>query len=196
MCGRFFFEGDLDEVIKRFNIEINRQQSLNRGEIFPSYDYPVIHNNNGNKIDIFKWGFSVPYIKSLIINARGETVDSKPMFKNLLTEKRCLIPANCYFEWLNEGNKKIKFKIFLNKHKLFYMAGLYGRFYKNDEAYTGFTIITKEAMPAIKKIHHRMPVILTMENTDIWLDPSNKDSNTLKGLLLEERIDDIVSQVV
>ncbi len=189
MCGRFFFEGDLDEVIERFNIHINDVTEYRKGEIYPSHEFPVVHKKGENRIALFKWGFTAPYLKNLVINARSETVDSKPMFKRPLIEGRCLIPANGYFEWSMDGDKKIKHKISLENQKLFTMAGLYSKLIdKNGEVFMGFTIITKEATPALKKVHHRMPVILSREKEDLWISEAN--DNTPINILRSDMIKD------
>ncbi|SCY93631.1 SOS response-associated peptidase [Alkaliphilus peptidifermentans] len=197
MCGRFFFEGDLDEVIERFNIHINNATQYRKGEIYPSYEFPVIYKKEENRIELFKWGFTAPYLRNLVINARGETVDSKPMFKRALIEGRCIIPANGYFEWQSDGNIKIKHKISLVNQKLFSMAGLYSKLIdKNGEVFTGFTIITKEAIPSLKKIHHRMPVILSSEKEDLWISEANDHTpiNILRSDMIKD--DDIYIEIV
>lgn len=154
-------------------------------EIFPSQKAPVILNDRGNrKIKLYKWGFSPPYLNSLIINARSETLDQKKTFREPFQNKRCIIPANGFFEWNKQGDKKVKHQIYVKDQPIFSFAGLYDTF-KNDsgEDVTNYTIITTRANKEVSEIHNRMPVILHEDDILTWLDPSNKDTDGLKDLL-------------
>lgn len=181
MCGRFFFEGDWEDVIRRFSIESVEARDRGYGEIFPSNEFPIVYNRQHNVLANYRWGFSAPYLKTIVINARLETLDSKPMFKGAFKERRCIIPASYYFEWKPEGSKKVKHKIYREDTNILYMAGLFGSFIdKKGENYQGFTIITTEAATAIEGIHDRMPLILEGEQLKLWLDSSFKEAEVLK----------------
>jgi len=195
MCGRFFFEGDLEEVIRKFSIDILDEKDRDYGEIFPSNEFPIVYNKGNVSLAHYRWGFSAPYMKNLIINARLETLDSKPMFKGAFKERRCLIPLNYYFEWKLDDGKKKKHKIFMENQDLFYMAGLYGSFNdKKGEPYQGFTIITKNASPSISEIHDRMPLILEDDKLELWLDYNMKETTLLKNVFSEfNKYEDLLS---
>ncbi|KAB3531504.1 SOS response-associated peptidase [Alkaliphilus serpentinus] len=186
MCGRFFFEGDLEEVIRKFAIEEVDDRSREYGEIFPSNEFPIVINKKQNILAHYRWGFSAPFLKNIIINARLETIDTKPMFKGAFKERRCVIPVSYYFEWKAEEGKKVKHKIFMKSEKHFYLAGLYGSFHdKKGEAYNGFTIITTNPLSDLAHIHDRMPLILKDDQLELWLDSTIRDIDMLKEMVKE-----------
>ncbi len=181
MCGRYVLYSDNEyEEIKDIVTETEKEISLKVGEVFPTNTVPVIVEN---RLQLLKWGFYT-YDKKLIINARSETLDSKPMFKNAFFGKRCLIPATAYFEWKNEPSGKIKYEISPTNRSLFFMAGLYNIFQdKNNNVFTGFVIITTPANKITSQIHHRMPAILERGQEKLWLDKSITDTALLKQIL-------------
>ncbi|WP_427339383.1 SOS response-associated peptidase [Caloranaerobacter sp. DY30410] len=194
MCGRYYLFTDIGEISKRFNINYCDILIKPMAEIFPSNEVPIIINNEkGKMIKLMKWGFNLPYLKKLIINARSETIDTKKLFKYSFYNKRCLIPASGFFEWKKENGKNIKYKIYLKDESLFSMAGIYSFFRdKNGEYVNCFTILTTNANKKISSIHNRMPVILDRESEQIWLNNSIKDES-LKELL--KPIDDVKVEI-
>lgn len=192
MCGRFLIltDEDYNEIMKIVTAvsERYRESEVVKGEAFPTNNVPVVYSHKGkNILSAAKWGFPKPQNEGLIINARAETVHEKPMFRQSFVSRRCLVPANGYYEWLAEKGKKTKTKYFIRvkEKRLFYMAGLYNMFTdKSGNTYPAITIITTAASPDIEFIHDRMPVILRDEALNIWLDQSNRDVNTLRNLLV------------
>lgn len=192
MCGRFvLFNETENEEIRRIVDEINSRYSqeesakLKTGEIFPTNYVPAIIADNNNKkiITLMKWGFPSPKGSGVIINAKQETLDEKPMFKNIFVHKRCLIPASGFYEWKQVENQKEKYLIRTEK-PAFYMAGLYNTFTdKQNNSFTAFVIITTDANKEMSAIHHRMPVIFHKEEGKLWLDHSFKTTSKLKDLL-------------
>ena len=159
MCGRFYLnENFLVKNTDGFNIE--------QGEKLPSNTALII---TFEESDTMKWGLS--YEKTLVINARSESIFQKKMFSECIKNKRCVIPASWFYEWKNG----IKYKISLEKEKIFYMAGIYNKFIdKNGEAAHGFVIITTASNSEMSEIHHRMPVMLNYEEKDKYLDPGTE----------------------
>lgn len=187
MCGRFLLLTDDDfREIKNFVSEISeRYKEEVNGEVFPTANIPTVYSHNGrNILSTAKWGF--PNFKSsgVIINARAETVAEKPMFRRSFASKRCLVPANGYYEWLiNEDKTKTKYLIKVKDKALFYMAGLYNIFTDTGgNPYAAIAIITTEANSDISFIHDRMPVILNDESVNPWLD-ANNDISTIQKLM-------------
>jgi putative SOS response-associated peptidase YedK len=134
-----------------------------------------------------------------MINARVETVETKPSFRNAFKKQRCLIPADGFYEWM--GKKGQKQPIFLKRpdDAPFAFAGIWESWYKkdsNDPPYYSCTIITTAASESVKHIHHRMPVILRPEVYEDWLDPKNLDTSYLKEILLKRVVTDLVSYPV
>jgi len=123
-----------------------------------------------------------------MINARVETITSKPAFRAALKQRRCLIPANGYYEWFGKAGNKQPYYFHLPSGEPFAFAGLY-EIWEHKEAppeaglYKSCTIITMDASNSVKDIHNRMPVIFKQEAFDEWLDPSNKEPAKIEELL-------------
>jgi putative SOS response-associated peptidase YedK len=193
MCGRFVFlseekNSEIDKILKGIS-EKYKDQSLEiaLGDIYPTNLAPVVTKENNDKdFNLFKWGFPLPKEKgSLLINARGETLEEKVTFKNLLKSKRCVIPASAFYEWKLVGKNKHKYLIKSQDKDFFYMAGLYNTFIDlHGNPYTGFVIITTAANEQMSAIHHRMPLILSsQEEVELWIDNTSYDLASLKYLI-------------
>lgn len=184
MCGRFLLLSDVEEIIGKYGLEMSKLEYTAKGEIFPSDTVPVVVNEGKKELRLLKWGFTPSFSKNLIINARGETIEEKNIFKNSFYTRRCLIPAAGYFEWKKEGNKKIKHIIDLKDCSLFSLAGIYGSFTdKNGVPYTGFTIITVSPNELMSKLHDRMPLIIDKKDEDLWLDNTRRDLEDIRKLI-------------
>ncbi|MFZ5986856.1 MAG: SOS response-associated peptidase [Bacillota bacterium] len=181
MCGRYVLYSDSEyDELRSIVAETENSLNFKPGEIFPTDTAPAVV---GNKLKFFRWGFYT-YDSKLIVNARGETVDSKPSFKKSFLGKRCLIPANAYLEWKKESSGKVKYEIGLIERKLFFMAGLYNTFIdKHSNTFTGFVIITTTANEKASQIHDRMPVILEPGQEKFWIDEKVNDINLLKSII-------------
>jgi putative SOS response-associated peptidase YedK len=127
-------------------------------------------------------------IGSRMINARVETVTSKPAFRAAFKQRRCLIPANGFYEWFGKAGNKQPYYFHLPSSEPLAFAGLY-EIWEDKEApledgpYKSCTIITTDASESVKDIHNRMPLILNPEAYDEWLDPSNKEPAKIEKLL-------------
>jgi putative SOS response-associated peptidase YedK len=149
-----------------------------RYNIAPSQEVPVIVQNEGvNELKSMKWGLVPSWspdrsIGDRMINARAETVTQKPSFKQLVQQRRCLIPADGFYEWRREGNRKVPVWIHLKKKEPFAFAGLWDAWRDADgETLYSFTIITTVANALLRPIHNRMPVIFDRLSAKQWLDP-------------------------
>ena len=116
-------------------------------------------------------------IKRMTLNARADTIFSKPLFREPIRSKRCIVPSTGYFEWRHEGDKKIPYYIFLKDEEIFSMAGIYDTWLDKTtgEVVNTFSIITTEANPLTDYIHntkHRIPAILNKGHEEKWLDPA------------------------
>ena len=175
MCSRYELDGTFEEIELRFCIVTKPQiiKSFNGlAERRPTDQIPIITNKN--EIAYMRWGLSVDWNKSPIINARSETINQKSIFKTIL-QNRCIVPATAYFEWRKDGQLKIKTRIFQQDKKIISFAGLF--------VGEKFTIITRQPAPSIAHIHSRMPVILDHADEATWLSPDNqfdKVANLLK----------------
>ncbi|MEC0612648.1 SOS response-associated peptidase, partial [Bacillus spizizenii] len=128
-----------------------------------------------------------------MINARAETITEKPAFRRPLVSKRCIIPADSFYEWKRLDRKtKIPIRIKLKSSALFAFAGLYEKWktHQGDPLYT-CTIITTTPNELMKDIHDRMPVILTYDQEKEWLNPLNTEPDDLQSLLMPYNADDM-----
>ena len=181
MCGRFSLSSNLEELQNEFSNEISGNFPV-KYNISPGQSPVVISLKKNNfYLNKIHWGFKVPKLGKLVINARSETIIEKPLFKNLLLQNRCLIPANSWFEWDNEK------KPYLIKHKkndIIAFAGLQ-RIEENKDR--SFIIITAEAGRNLKTIHKRTPLVINKENFLFWLgNDYEKACNILKPMNANE----------
>lgn len=178
---------DIEKIPERFNVKIYQNLSLRRRyNISPGQPVPIIFQESPNRIEEAKWGL-IPYwakdpsIGNRMINARAESLLERPAFKDSFIRRRCLIPANGFYEWKKQGSDKIPYIIHLRDFSLFAFAGLYD-LWKDEKGniIKSFTIITTSANPFMREIHDRMPVILKREDEEIWI---NKYEGNIKRLL-------------
>ena len=130
---------------------------------------------------LMKWGFSAEEGKRPLINARSETAAQKPMFRELMKNRRLVVPATGYFEWQSSGRKKKKYE-FSSAKQSFCMAGVYRM---NPDGQFEFVILTREASPCVRAIHDRMPVIFSWNTAFEWLKPQNTPDQILKDAVLQ-----------
>lgn len=189
MCGRYSFAPDLKIVNQHYDITIKD------GELTPNYNcaptqlLPVITDEKPGQISLFRWGL-IPFwakdiaIGNKLINARSETITEKASFKNAFRRRRCLVPADAFYEWKTPEAKKgkIPYRIFLTTQPVFSMAGIWEQ-WKNPEGETihSFSVITTSPNELMAEIHNRMPVILNSQEEKIWLQSTDQDE--LLGLL-------------
>lgn len=184
MCGRFLLSVDVEDLLERYRIYKGWATESYGPEIFPSNTVPVVLDQGVRELVPLKWGFVSPYAKGLIINSRGETVDGKPMFRRAFRQKRCIIPANSFFEWKREGKTSTKYSISLKEQPIFSLAGIYDDFIdKEGKPFTAFSIITINPNPLMARIHDRMPFILPKDQEEIWLDNKLQNYDLLKSLI-------------
>jgi putative SOS response-associated peptidase YedK len=179
MCGRYYIDID-NEEIKRILKEAQKNiyENYKTGEIFPTNIAPIyIEDDINMKPLLAKWGFPKWDGTGVIINARAESINEKPMFKKLLLSNRCIVPASYYFEWKQENNRKEKYKIKRPGSNI-YMAGLYNIVADNSRQLSLFnqsmdvyyTIITRNSNDSVSRIHKRMPLIFDAQEMFDWLE--------------------------
>ena len=176
MCGRFVQIDSEDKVMSAFNILQSEIILEPRYNICPSQRIPVIIQQHGLRtLEMREWGLIPFWAKEPkpMINARAETAAEKPSFRNALRERRCLIPASGYFEWAKEEGQKNPYYIRLKDGNPFAFAGLWEEWTSTEgEIRSTCAILTIVANSLIKKIHHRMPVMLTPSRGAMWLELS------------------------
>ncbi len=190
MCGRFALPAPKKIKAKDLKVPQSEVDLLKpRYNIAPSNAVPAVRNEAERHIELLRWGLIPSWAKdetigARMINARAETLAEKPSFKGLLNKHRCLILAEGFYEWAEGKGGKQPYYIRLKSGEPFTFAGLWSHWQKPkaDEIRT-CTIITCPPNALLEKIHNRMPVILTDEARDVWLDPENHDGPALSGLL-------------
>ena len=172
MCGRYSIMDEEDqmeirqilhEVSARFQ-NTSKLEQMKTGEIFPTNIAPILIHTAGETVpDLFKWGFPRWDGKGVIINARAETALEKPMFRESLLARKCIIPTTGFYEWKTENGKKTKYLFRIPNDGVLYLAGI---FHRTEDS---FTILTTDANPSMSLYHSRMPVILRREELGDWL---------------------------
>ena len=166
MCGRFAQITSIESIKKLFkakgeNIKIAKNYNLS-----PSQKAIIVYKNNNIEINTMNWGITPKWNNSLnIINIRVESIKSKKYFNGLFMKNRCIIPADGFFEWHKENNKKQAYFIKPEEEAFFLLAGLYD----NEKSNYEFAIITKPSESIISEIHHRMPAILSLSDALKWI---------------------------
>ena len=163
----------------RWNLQREFPLYVPRFNIAPSQQAPVIvSTGSGPDAKPMQWGL-VPWwakdqaIGNRMINARAETLTEKGAFKNLVDRRRCLVPADGFYEWRQEGKRKVPMWFHLKSKEPFAFAGLWDLWCKPDgNNLETFTVITTEPNELMRPIHNRMPVILRREDEEQWLDVS------------------------
>jgi putative SOS response-associated peptidase YedK len=186
MCGRFTLRQP-DLLSERFQAQLDLDDGLSpRYNVAPTQPTPiVVEKPEGRLIQTARWGLipawaKDPSIGNRLINARAETMAEKPSFRSALRSRRCLVPADGFFEWHRAGSAKTPFLLHRRDDDLFAFAGLYEHW--RDPAgqfVTSCTIITTAPNalvagggPGGTPIHDRMPLILLPEHEALWLDPA------------------------
>ncbi|GKS10085.1 putative SOS response-associated peptidase YoqW [Paenibacillus chitinolyticus] len=192
MCGRYTITVTVEELMARFGLFDAPGIPYHR----PKYNVApgqmvlaVVNDGRNNRIGELKWGLIPEWAKeesvgAKMLNARGETAADKPAYRIPLRRKRCLIPADGFYEWKREGGLKQPMRIRLKDGGLFAMAGLYDTWLSPDgRRVSTCTVLTTAPNPLVADIHDRMPVILRREDEAFWLDRQVQDPDDLLSLL-------------
>jgi len=190
MCGRFVQYSDPDLYASRFALD-TLCETRPRYNLAPTQPVLAILATEAGQRELIplRWGLVPAWSKGpdsrySMINARAETVKSKPAYRNAFKHRRCLIPAEGFYEWKTEPAGKTPFLIHRQDRAPFAMAGLWERWHGEDgAAIESCTILVTDANALVRTIHDRMPVILAREDYGAWLDPANQDADGLLDLL-------------
>ena len=193
MCGRFTLHHDAQEIAERFGAE-SLPELEPRYNIAPTQGVTVVTQNGSRHLAQYHWGLIPAWAKdrtigSRMINARAETLAEKPAFRTALQRRRCLIPADGFYEWREADNPEEGGRTPMYIHRrdgaLFAFAGLWEEWHDpaTQTPLRSCTIITGSPNPIIAPVHDRMPMILNREDEGRWLDHAVKDAPTLLSLL-------------
>jgi len=161
-----------------------------RYNVAPTQPVPVIRRQEPiRELSLMRWGLipswtKEPSVAASMINARSETASTKPAFRDALTFRRCLLPADGFYEWQRRGKTKQPYCFEVSAGTLFAFAGIWDR-WKGASGNTVETcsILTTTANAATSEVHDRMPAILDPASYDLWLDPAMRDVDAASELL-------------
>ena len=189
MCGRYTLTADAESIQLAFGLDGVSDWPRPRYNIAPSQSAPVITNRDPGRLSFLKWGLvpswaKDPAIGHRMINARSETAAEKPSFRAAFKRRRCLVPADGFYEWTRQGHQKIPMYIHLENRALFAFAGLWERRENPDGSLLETcAILTTEANSLIRPLHHRMAVILAPEHYEMWLSSEAIETAALMSLM-------------
>jgi putative SOS response-associated peptidase YedK len=205
MCGRYVSASPPDQIAAYFSADVQPEQALEPNwNVAPTGDvYVVLQDGDVRRVTTRHWGL-VPFwakdvkVGNRMINARAETVATSGAFKRAFAKRRCLVPADGFYEWQRLPGKKNKQPYFIHRpdDEPFAFAGLWEVWRppavegaddegaEEPEPLRSTTIITTTANEEMARIHDRMPVILPPSAWEAWLDPDNDDLEALGKLLV------------
>ncbi len=192
MCGRFVQSASVDDYARYFGADTLKTESLESNYNVAPTDtvYAVAEHDQKRMLGTFGWGLVPHWSKdrkqaARFINARAETLLDKPAFRDSFRTKRCLIPADGFYEWTKRDDTKIPRFIFIGSHAPMALAGIWAAWKdpQTEEWSRTCSIITTKPNDFMKPIHDRMPAMLGPEYWDDWLDRSNDDAEVLQDLL-------------
>ncbi len=190
MCGRFVQYSDPEVYAAEFDLD-TLCEATPRYNVAPTQAVLAVRLSGEGRRELIplRWGLVPSWSKGpdnrySMINARAETVATKPAYRNAFKHRRCLIPAEGFYEWKAEQSGKAPYLIRREDRAPFAMAGLWERWHDaGDNALETCTIIVTEANTLVRSIHDRMPVILPPADFAAWLDPENKYLDALSAML-------------
>jgi putative SOS response-associated peptidase YedK len=188
MCGRYVITSPLEAIQDLFRVS-ERPNLKPRYNAAPTQTLPIVRldEEGARHLVTARWGL-IPFwakdasIANKLINARAETVTDKNAFRDSYNKRRCLIPADGFFEWQKVDGGKQPYRIGLEDWALFAFAGLWSDWTdpESEERVESFTIITTEANDLVAPLHNRMPVIVPPDDHAHWLDTGQDGQPLLK----------------
>ncbi|WP_447971616.1 SOS response-associated peptidase [Nitrospira sp. M1] len=190
MCGRYTQTGKFDNLLKLLRV-LRKPPLTPRYNIAPGQMVACVRHdpeNDQRECVMLKWGLipfwaEDPSLGQKLINARGETVAEKPSFRKSFQSRRCLVLADGFYEWKQEGTAKQPYYIRFKDHRPFVFAGLWERWAKIESPIQSCTIITTTPNVLMQPLYRRMPVILNTHDCHVWLDSTIQNPALLHPLL-------------
>ena len=196
MCGRAKLSGDFSEIKIAFGVppEYPTPNTYKPSwNVAPTDSAPIVRYNprvGHRTLDMMRWGLVPSWAKDIkigfsTINAMGETVDTKPVFREAFRRRRCLVPVDNFYEWKKvDAKTKQPYAIALKAGGIMALAGLWENWKSPDDEWVrSYTIITTTPNALCADIHSRMPVVLAAETWPVWLGEEEADLDRLKALL-------------
>ncbi|RDI70369.1 SOS response-associated peptidase [Halopelagius longus] len=201
MCGRYSLFTPAEELRDRFDAEPARRLKP-RYNCAPGQELPVVTNDAPEEMRFLKWGLVPGWAddrsaKDGLINARAETVDEKPSFREAFERRRCLVPADGFYEWAAPDGEKRPYRVAFEDDRPFAMAGLWER-WRPERTQTGlgdfadggaadadpdvletFTVVTTDPNEVVAELHDRMAVVLDPDEEETWLHGDSEEAASL-----------------
>jgi putative SOS response-associated peptidase YedK len=193
MCGRYRLSRRKQIIEEHFDAVSGEEDWSPRFNVAPTQPVPVIRQHPKEPIrqlSLMRWGLIPSWAKdssvaASMINARGETAVTKPAFRDALKSRRCLIPADGFYEWVRAGKTKQPYCFEVNAGELFAFAGLWDRWKdRSGNSIETCSILTTTPNTVTAAVHDRMPVILDPDAYDVWLDPGMTNVGAASALLM------------
>ena len=195
MCGRYALKTSTPELARRLGVEVKPGSEVDTHppsfNIAPTQNVLSCRSNRdaNRELTVMRWGLIPSWSKGdsskfSMINARAETITERPAYRTAFRFRRCLIPADGFYEWQRVEGRKQPFFIGLESRETLMFAGVWERWRGSEgESVISCAIITTEANHKLNFIHHRMPVLLDDDQFDTWLDPKQTDPARLTSML-------------
>jgi putative SOS response-associated peptidase YedK len=197
MCGRYTLASPTERLAEEFGVDAASIELAPNYNVAPTQQVAAVVDEGGQRrLEVLRWGLIPPWaddpgIGSRMINARSETAPGKPSFRRAFRERRCLIPADGFYEWQRTNGAKQPYYIHMEEGRPFAFAGLWESWSKGGEGEVRTcTILTTGANALVGEVHDRMPVILAHDAYDVWLDPAS-ERDELTGLLAPYPVDEM-----
>ena len=189
MCGRYAITS-APEAIRQLFGYADRPNFPPRYNVAPTQPVPIVRLVDGKRrFALVRWGLVPAWVKdprgfSLVINARGESVNDKPAFRTAMRRRRCLFPADGFYEWKREGESRQPFYVRLKSGEPMALAGLWETWMgPGGEEMETAAIVTTKANRTLAPMHERMPVVVSPDAFDFWLDSNKVDAETAAALI-------------
>jgi putative SOS response-associated peptidase YedK len=189
MCGRYSLTTPEDRLVEVFDVAPVTFDYRARYNIAPSQDVPVVASDRlGTRLGLLRWGLVPAWADSAAtgsrsINARAESLLDKPSFKEAAVARRCLVPADGFYEWAKEDGGKVPYWIHAPDREPMGLAGIWERWHGGRlEPVYSMAIITVDANEGIRHLHHRMPAIVPTADRKAWLDTQTPIADALSLL--------------
>jgi putative SOS response-associated peptidase YedK len=192
MCGRYRLSRRKQIIEEHFDSVSGEEDWIPRYNVAPTQSIPVIRQNPKEpvrELSLMRWGLIPAWAKdssgaARMINARSETASTKPAFRDALKSRRCLIPADGFYEWKRDGKTKQPYCFEVGEDELFAFAGLWDRWKESSGNWVKTcSILTTTPNAVTAPVHDRMPVILDRDGYDLWLDPGMQNLAAASDLL-------------
>src|ERR1017187_421175 len=192
MCGRYRLSRRKQIIEEHFDSVSGEEDWSPRYNIAPTQPVPVIRQNPTQarrELSLMRWGLIPSWVKDMsvaaqMINARSETAATKPAFRDPLASRRCLVPADGFYEWKRSGKAKQPYCFEVNDGELFAFAGLWDRWKDPSGQWVkSCSILTTTPNAVTSTVHDRMPVILDRADYDLWLDPGVTNVEAVSEML-------------